>query len=388
MDFVQIGATRDGLDPYLRCARQRRMRAVLVETPAYLAWRKVLGRQPFDVEIAVAAPEDPEAVNVALLAAGIAPGLVLTGFERYVGSGFAVARNEFEPVDKYDQRMALAGKAWQPQLTGVTFPQVVKPSDGGGGLGVFLVDDEVGRAEAVERLRQLENYGGGEFARVLVEEYLDGVEFSVQGIAVGGKVTVLSFCRKVITIETVDGSDHVRGFREAGHVIAHGAHTPPGLRELAQTAVSAVGYVDGPFHLDAIDVGGRLSFLEMGFRLSGGALVALAQRVTGVSWAELAFRAHLLDGPVEIPQPPDESLIIGQVVAFTDGQLEVGQQLGGQVQRMPPAPVAETAGIPELASDMLRHNGFHGRVVVAGTTVDEVERKLRLIVEIPRTSNR
>ena len=38
--FVQLGATRDGLDPYLHAARARGMQAVLIETPDYIALRQ------------------------------------------------------------------------------------------------------------------------------------------------------------------------------------------------------------------------------------------------------------------------------------------------------------------------------------------------------------
>jgi hypothetical protein len=43
--FVQIGATRDGLDPYLQTARAYGMKAILIETPDYMRLRKALGRQ-------------------------------------------------------------------------------------------------------------------------------------------------------------------------------------------------------------------------------------------------------------------------------------------------------------------------------------------------------
>src|SRR4051794_39591303 len=113
--FVQVGATRDGLDPYLDCARRRGLTAVLVETAAYLRWRRELGRRPFDLEIAAGEPGDPAQVAAALAAHDVRPALVLTGFERYARSGFAVAKRlavppwprvgvDFVPVHKLQQR--------------------------------------------------------------------------------------------------------------------------------------------------------------------------------------------------------------------------------------------------------------------------------------------
>ncbi len=72
----------------------------------------------------------------------------------------------------------------------------------------------------------------------------------------------------------------------------------PGLCALAQTALTATGYRDGPFHLDAVAAhDGGLYFLEMGYRLSGGGLVALVERAVGARWADLALAAHLGENP-------------------------------------------------------------------------------------------
>jgi hypothetical protein len=117
--FVQVGAIRDGLDPYLHCARRRGMRTVLVETPAYLRRRTALGRRRFDVNLAAARPHDPSEVTAALDEAGLAPTLLLTEFERYAVGAFAACEmlrvapwpgvgRSFVPVDKWGQRNALA----------------------------------------------------------------------------------------------------------------------------------------------------------------------------------------------------------------------------------------------------------------------------------------
>lgn len=56
---------------------------VSAQTPA-------LGRRRFDVDLAAARPHDPSEVAAALDEAGLAPTLLLTGFERYAASAFAV----------------------------------------------------------------------------------------------------------------------------------------------------------------------------------------------------------------------------------------------------------------------------------------------------------
>lgn len=416
--FVQLGAARDGLDPYLRCARDREMRTVLVETPAYLRWRRLLGgRRPFDIELPVHRPEDPARVAAALRRARIRPALLLAGFDRYVTSAFALAAElrtapwpesgqDFTPPDKTGQRAALtrlapevlqARHAYLPvplpppevvgrALAGLAFPQVVKPVDGAGGLGVFLVRNPAERDRALRGTAATANYGGAPFTGLMVEELVRGTEFSLQGVAWDGRARLLSFCEKVVLPETAaepgppGGSQHggsppgeaLCGFREAGHLAASAALAPPELRRLAQSCVTATGYRRGPFHIDAIHGQQGPYFLEMGFRLSGAGLAGLVQRATGLCWAELAFAAHL-DGREPQSAPPSGArAAVGQLVATEPHQLERARALAAtepgvrlELSTAPPVPGDLPYGdAGPLSSDRRRHAVVRGRVLL------------------------
>ncbi|MFJ6752112.1 acetyl-CoA carboxylase biotin carboxylase subunit family protein [Streptomyces sp. NPDC091266] len=428
-DFIQVGATRDGLDPYLDCARRRGMRAVLVETPAYLRWRRLLGRRGFDVEVAVSRPQDPDAVRAALASAAVTPGLVLTGFERYVYAGFALARalrvapwpgvgDAFRPLDKREQRETLlrgAPLVAQPRFVPLRpgdadavdqlgFPQVIKPADGGGGLGVLLVDGAAQRHRALDRVRALVNYGGGAFSGIVAEEFVKGPEVSLQGVAHAGDAVLLSVCEKLTCLEEVPGESGLSGFREVGHVAGPGDGASSALRELAQACLDATGYRAGPFHIDVIQGPAGPVFVEMGFRLSGGGLVALVEKATGADWAELAFRAHLGDAaPVRLPSPdggaggpsvpdapdgPRGAGVAGQISAVSEQELaaaEALQEPGVTVEIHRAAPPPDTSALPAedlpvLASDLARHTGAAGRVVLSGGPGDRIPALLHSLV--------
>ena len=413
--FVQVGATRDGLDPYLDAARRRGMPAILVETPAYLRWRRQLGRRPFDVELPVAHPADTEEVRRALESHGAPVALVLAGFERYVGSAFAVApqvergprnrwpRGPFLPVDKWGQRSALSARrpdmaqprhasfaAGEPgmaaALDAVGYPQVVKPSNGGGGLGVFIAESAARREQALSRLSHLANYDGEPFERVLVEEYVEGREHSIQGLAHEGRALILTTCEKFITREEAPGGAGLRGFRESGHIATHGNRAAAPLRELTQACLDATGYHEGPFHVDIIQNGRGAFFIEMGFRLSGGGLVALVEKATGMKWAEMVFETHLGE---RVPTLVPERGYVGQVTAATEEELAAGERLRERglrvdIQRMAPPPPAPEPGSEDetsLASDRLRHTGFAGRITLHGDSLEQVRDLLRGCIE-------
>jgi hypothetical protein len=420
--FVQIGAARDGLDPYLACARRRAMPAVLVETPAYLAWRRRLRRRPFDTELAVPAPEDPRQVAAALHAAGVAPALVLAGFERYVEAAFRLAAQlhvapwpyagpAFRPPDKAGQRTALSRRAPEiPQppyvhmrLNGTTprphdgdgmgegtartlrelaFPQVVKPVDGGGGLGVRLVRDETERRRALEEAATAANYGGAAFTGLLVEECVTGTEYSLQCLAWEGKAHVLCVCEKVVLPEEDGG---LLGFRESGHIAMDADHAPPTLREVAQWCAEATGYREGPFHIDLIHNARGPHFLEMGFRLSGFGLVALVARATGLDWAEQAFVAHADRREPARPNGDTRRRAVAQLVVTRPEQLARAERLAAEdprvrVEAAPAAPGTEEfteLDLASLAPDRRRHATILGKVQLEDHGTDRLRDRLR-----------
>lgn len=403
-DFVQLGATRDGLDPYLDAARDVGLRAVLVETPAYLRLRRVLGRRPFDLEVAAERPHEPATTAAALAAAGVRPALLLTGFERYADAGFALARTlrtapwprsgeRFRPPDKHRQRAALKQHApgvrqpgfaqLGPQAAGadsLAYPQVVKPVDGGGGLGVLLVDDPAGRTRAVRLLSGMRNYGGGAFIALLAEEFVKGPEVSLQGVAFGGRPYLLSVCEKLTTVEDVAGEPGLRGFRELGHLARPGREAGDALHTLAADCLDATGYQEGPFHIDVIQAPAGPVFVEMGFRLSGNGLTALVHRATGRDWARTVLDTHLEGRAPELPRT-ERRAAVGQVTVFGTAELAAADALAREDPGVEVLRASTPGAVPPgdrdlLAPDLLRHADAAGRVVVTAADPETVRTRL------------
>ena len=387
--FVQIGATRDGLDPYLACARRRKMKAVLVETPAFLALRRRLGRLPFDEEVAVDEPHVLDELAVRFHRKPARSVLVLAGFERYTRvvaelrqllSGPSRTAT-FLPPDKAEQQRLIAEGApdiRQPVAFGIdsaTGPVVVKPVDGGGGLGVYRVDDPHNVAKAVQHIRQLSNYGGGAFGGVMIQEFVRGTEYSIHGVMRDGIPSVLTCAEKFISSGADDDPSGMASFREMAHVVSAAAEDPL-LQQFARRCLTALGYDRGAFHIDFIAAEEPV-LVEVGFRLSGGGLVEAVDRASGIDWAEEAFRAHL--GEPECPGSADRRAV-GVVVMTTDDQLEQWSELAssglpdGVEVRVPGAVTAPQTERPLLAestlnSDLRRHAPVRGRFLVLGPSV-------------------
>jgi hypothetical protein len=368
---------------------------VLIEIPEYLELRCELQRETFDVELPVQEPSDPQAVlgAIAQMPGKIAG--VAAGFERYVASAAALQTwyrlaLPFTPPDKAGQRKLLEQAAvpvHQPKFrfardkAELSFPAVVKPSNGGGGLGVYLARTPEAYAQALALIRETRNYDGADFADILVEEYLEGEECSVQGLVQQDRsVSILTVCRKMISLDAICGSQDLLGFREIAHITDPELSASPNVRQLAEDCVRAVGYTLGPFHIDFKIAANRFSFIEMGFRLSGGGVVDLVSMATGRDWAEEAF--CLLTG---LPQLGQGNLTaptvqrIGQIGLVSDLELARARQLPRNpwvhIQTIPSV-ASGTQRSERLKSDLQRHTGLSARVRVPGTSLGEVQAQL------------
>ena len=322
--FIQVGATRDGLDPYLACAKKRGMQAWLLETPDYLELRTELKRKNYDKEISLNELENPENIFELLQPFKENIKLMLPGFECYTEATYAAAKKlevppckyktqAFNPVDKEQQRNILktvTNQIIQPAYhissskqsvseleleleLELSFPVVVKPSNGAGGLGVFLANNTEEVARSIFLINQLTNYNGTKFNKIIIEEYIDGQEMSVQACCHNGVVHILSICEKIITTEFLDENLGIKTFREGGHVGIPGSQLTTQIYDFVQLCAKIFNYLNGPFHIDFIKNSNGIYFLEMGYRLSGGTIVGLVEKVTGLNWADQAF-IHIL----------------------------------------------------------------------------------------------
>jgi hypothetical protein len=404
--FVQLGATRDGLDSYLHVARRRGMEAILIETPEYIRLRRELGRQEFDRTLAVDYPADAREVVNAIRGLPEKPALLLAGFERYIYSAYQAASivrvlpyregDSFFPPNKVEQRRAIARSAdpiLQPgqwrlidehslarlQSMDTRYPLVLKPIDAGGGLGVFFISDFPLLEAAFAEIRSITNYDGGAFQGLLVEEYLPGAEYSVQGIVYEGECTVLTYCKKNVLIEAVPGKQSLYGFREVGYVATRGYAIDPSLSYFVAACASTFGYTRGPFHIDFVHSQQGLCFLEMGFRLSGFGLVRLVEQVSGHDWAEESFSSHLDRSYPQVEQKTKQSFV-GQLTLASQEEIDIARSLqtrGYPVEIQLFQHAAVGAASSRLTSDLSRHTGSVGRVILSGQTQEEVEHLLQ-----------
>ncbi|WP_405508412.1 ATP-grasp domain-containing protein [Streptomyces purpurascens] len=172
----------------------------------------------------------------------------------------------------------------------VGFPCVLKPVACSGSIHVSRADDLDQLTAAFQRLVTDPKPDMGKLHehRVLVEEYVQGPEFSADGYVLeSGEVTVVALSRTLLGPEP--------DFVELGHLtpaLVDDA-TLKNVEAYVGDVVRAVGITSGPFHCEL-----RLSadgpvLIEIGARLPGDRIVELLRLVTGVSLPRVAVATAL-----------------------------------------------------------------------------------------------
>lgn len=174
-------------------------------------------------------------------------------------------------------------------LEAITFPAVVKPFRGSGSWHVRRVDTVAELVSAIQAIlddRQLD-MGFSAGADALVEEYLAGPEYSVEGYANGGHVTLVAVTEKMLGPEPF--------FVEVGHIVP--ADLPAvqvsEIESYLNEVVRAVGLAWGVFHAEIRLTDAGPVLIEIGARLGGDQIWDLVERATGVDLPRLWMRDGL-----------------------------------------------------------------------------------------------
>ncbi|MEU4347073.1 ATP-grasp domain-containing protein [Streptomyces sp. NPDC023838] len=161
----------------------------------------------------------------------------------------------------------------------IGYPVVLKPAARAGSIGVIRVD----RAEELPAGFAFAAAGardGIESTKVLVEEYLDGPEVSVECVTHRGHTTAVAVTRKTLGAPPF--------FEEIAHSVDAADPLLDQVAPVAATAIKALGITDGVSHVEMRLVGGRPRLIEVNGRIGGDMIGHLVKLATGVDLARAA----------------------------------------------------------------------------------------------------
>ena len=162
----------------------------------------------------------------------------------------------------------------------LSYPCIMKPTDNAGSRGVVLCHDQEELKSEYEYSHR-ESRGGA----VIIEEYLQGPEFSVEVMVVDGVPHVLQITDKLTT-----GAPH---FVEMGHSqpTKQPESVQEAIKDLAIRACQAVGINIGPAHVEMILTKDGPVMVELGARMGGDCITThLVPLSTGIDMVGAAIK--------------------------------------------------------------------------------------------------
>ncbi len=174
----------------------------------------------------------------------------------------------------------------------IGYPVVLKPRALGGSLGVRLVEDPKAMNEAFFGASETDEEGlGVDYRGVLVEEYLDGPEVSVESVTFQGTTQIIAVTQKQTGFPPY--------FEEIGHLISPDDNTfgEDDLRRVTLSAHHALGIQNAVTHTEikVTSLGPRI--VEVAARLAGDLIPHLVHLATGIDLSNIAIDISLGNRP-------------------------------------------------------------------------------------------
>lgn len=278
--------------------------------------------------------------------------------DQFIRCGVTAPRTHVVGRDDELRQLIAAGQ--------LTFPCVIKPAEGAGSAGVTVVTHA---ADAVTAFRATQEprgmYGIVLDERALVQELIDGTEYSVESFTQNGRSTHLCLTRKIVT----GGTHRV----ELGHGLpavlpADAEHT---VYNQVEQAIAAVGIRNGATHTEVmLAPDGQCTVIEIGARIGAGQIGFLIHHALGIDpWAaclDTALGRHARLTPARLGYATVRFLTAprpGRLVAMT-----------GLPDRSPQVPIVrmrKTVG--ETVNGARDNTGRIGSFVVVGHDQQSVD---------------
>jgi biotin carboxylase len=261
----------------------------------------------------------------------------------------------------------------------VDFPCVLKPIGLSGSRGVIRANSEAEFAEAFQRIEallarpQIRAARDGLDAEILVEEYIVGREYALDGVMTDGALT---------TFAIFDKPDPLVGpyFEETIYV------TPPQLVSAAYVSISAhveraaraLGLVHGPIHAECrTTLEGRVYVLEVAGRPIGGLCSRVLRFQPGLVSLEEVLLGHAVGDPIDRFTRESDAAAVMMIPIPKRGLLKnvAGEATARQVPGV--EEVRITAKRDQLLEPLPEAGSYLGFIFARATVAAAAERAVR-----------
>jgi biotin carboxylase len=201
--------------------------------------------------------------------------------------GVMIQQFEKDNIEHPSYVILRKGEDFKSIIKNLKFPLITKPTDNSGSRGVMLVKE-------IKELESAISYSSsyGRSGDVIVEEYMQGPEVSVEIMVIDGEAYVIQVTDKLTT-----GEPH---FVEIGHSQPSRLPTTTieKIKNIAKKASISVGIKNGPAHAEIIVTEDGPKMVEIGARMGGGCITThLVPLSTGIDMTKASIETALGEKP-------------------------------------------------------------------------------------------
>jgi len=244
----------------------------------------------------------------------------------------------------------------------MTFPCIIKPTDNAGSHGVAKVHNFQELLDNYDYAHRCSRHG-----KVIIEEYLEGPEVSVEVMVVDGKVNILQITDKITT--------------EAPHFVELG-HTQPSqlplttqeaIRDVTIAACNAIGIDKGPAHVEMKVTKRGPVMIELGARMGGDNITThLVPLSTGIDMVGSTIKVAMGEQPDIEP-----TLHCGSAIRYFEVPYGTIKAIDGvdEAQKIPGVKqITFTKEVGEESTPIHCSNDRIGFVIAQGATAEDAVR--------------
>ncbi|WP_029233397.1 ATP-grasp domain-containing protein [Butyrivibrio sp. VCB2006] len=248
----------------------------------------------------------------------------------------------------------------------LSYPVIVKPLDRSGSRGIVKVYDPSKLDEAIETAEEQ-----GFIKKALVEEFVEGNEYSVECVSWKGHHTFLAMTKKYTT-----GSPN---FIETGHIQPSGVdeQTINRVKEVVSHALDSLQIKNGASHSELkIDSNGNIVIIEIGARMGGDFIGStLVHYSTGIDFVKAVINIALGEEPSLKPDRKVSAVGIHYICTQEDIDMY------NRVSDEHPEYLVE-ADIPDSIDGEIKDSATrHGYFIMAADSVSGIEKYMPIIME-------
>ncbi|PVE64385.1 ATP-grasp domain-containing protein [Priestia megaterium] len=227
-------------------------------------------------------------------------------------------------VGEVQYRLVTSDSNLESQLQGMDFPLIVKPSNDSGSKNVYLCKNESEITTAIKHIvKSKKNIVGQTIdSDILIEEFLDGPEFSIESVTANGQTTIIGITKKLVTPYPLS--------IEVGHDFPANLNTNEEneIKRLVEQSLAALDVDFAVTHTEVklTEKGPRI--VEVNARPGGDEIPHLVKAVTGVDLKALAFLVTLGKGidSIDLSSSTVPSASIRFLLANKEGKVYFDEQ--------------------------------------------------------------